>query len=71
VNRRRLMKGSSDILLGIMVGVLVGMWLAQGPAHGLFWFADSFNEPSASEKMADELQQALRETRKSLGQIDY
>jgi len=47
------------------------MWLAHGPSHGLFWFADSFNEPSASEKMADELQQALRETRKSLGQTNY
>lgn len=65
------MKGSSEILLGILVGILVGMWLAQGPARGQFWFADSFNEPSASEKMAYELQQALRETRKSLGKTDY
>ena len=65
------MKGGSEILLGILVGILMGIWLAQGPGRDLFWFADSFNEPSASEKMANELQQALRETRKSLGQADY
>lgn len=71
MNSHRIMKGKSDILLGILVGVLLGIWLAQNHGRGQFWFAHPFKEPSASEKMANDLLQAWRETRKSMGQSDF
>jgi len=65
------MKGKSEFLLGVVAGVLLGLWLSQNHSRGQFWFSNPLAPPSASEQMANDLLQAWREARESLGQSDY
>lgn len=62
------MKDISDILLSITLGTLVGAWLTLNIARGQDLLANPFIAPTASEKMAEDLLQAWRETRKAMGQ---
>jgi len=64
----RRMKGKSEFLLGIVAGLLLGLWLSQNHSRGQLWFSNPFAPPSASEQMANDLLQAWQETRESLGQ---
>lgn len=62
------MKDNTDILLGVALGTLVGAWLTLNIARGQDLFANPLIAPTASEQMAEDLLQAWRETRKSMGQ---